>query len=118
MNVKSKITEVGASKFWTQEAIRHFKLLSLQSPKVCGTAAVPSGASTGSHEALELRDGERGRYMGKGVQKAIQKLKRQIADQLSEKMFLIKEVWIRSSVSLMARRINPSWEQIQFWGLP
>ncbi|MGI4850819.1 MAG: phosphopyruvate hydratase [Janthinobacterium lividum] len=36
-----------------------------------GTAAVPSGASTGSHEALELRDGDQKRYFGKGVQTAI-----------------------------------------------
>ena len=38
---------------------------------VMGRAAVPSGASTGGHEALELRDGDNGRYMGKGVRKAI-----------------------------------------------
>ncbi len=36
-----------------------------------GRAAVPSGASTGEHEALELRDGEKGRYLGKGVKKAV-----------------------------------------------
>ena len=38
---------------------------------VVGSAAVPSGASTGSREALELRDGDAGRYLGKGVQKAV-----------------------------------------------
>ena len=37
---------------------------------VVGTAAVPSGASTGEHEALELRDGDKKRYLGKGVLKA------------------------------------------------
>src|ERR1044071_9174940 len=36
-----------------------------------GRAAVPSGASTGEHEALELRDGDKGRYLGKGVAKAV-----------------------------------------------
>jgi enolase len=36
-----------------------------------GRAAVPSGASTGEHEACELRDGDKGRYLGKGVQKAV-----------------------------------------------
>src|SRR5688572_13567060 len=36
-----------------------------------GRAAVPSGASTGEHEALELRDGDQKRYLGKGVQKAV-----------------------------------------------
>jgi enolase len=37
-----------------------------------GRAAVPSGASTGIHEAVELRDGDKGIYLGKGVTKAIQ----------------------------------------------
>src|SRR5438093_11583790 len=36
-----------------------------------GRAAVPSGASTGAHEALELRDGDKGRYRGMGVQRAV-----------------------------------------------
>src|SRR5215510_12798910 len=36
-----------------------------------GRAAVPSGASTGEHEALELRDGEKSRFLGKGVAKAV-----------------------------------------------
>ena len=36
-----------------------------------GRAAVPSGASTGEHEALELRDGDKKRYLGKGVTKAV-----------------------------------------------
>ena len=36
-----------------------------------GRAAVPSGASTGTHEAVELRDGDRNRYLGKGVMKAV-----------------------------------------------
>jgi len=51
----------------------------------CGTlgrAAVPSGASTGEHEALELRDGDRNRYLGKGVQKAVANVKSQIAPVL------------------------------------
>jgi enolase len=37
-----------------------------------GRAAVPSGASTGEHEALELRDGDKARFLGKGVLKAVQ----------------------------------------------
>jgi len=39
---------------------------------VIGRAAVPSGASTGEHEAVELRDGDKNRYSGKGVQKAVE----------------------------------------------
>src|SRR5512137_3048416 len=44
-----------------------------------GRAAVPSGASTGEHEAVELRDGEKTRYLGKGTRKAVQNINRKIA---------------------------------------
>ncbi|MEM7613874.1 MAG: phosphopyruvate hydratase [Pseudomonadota bacterium] len=47
-----------------------------------GRAAVPSGASTGAHEAVELRDGDKGRYMGKGVLKAVQAANSEIADAI------------------------------------
>jgi len=47
-----------------------------------GRAAVPSGASTGVHEAVELRDGDKGRYMGKGVNKAIDNVNDIIAEAL------------------------------------
>jgi enolase 1/2/3 len=49
---------------------------------VMGRAAVPSGASTGEHEAIELRDGEADRYGGKGVQRAVQNIEEQIAPAL------------------------------------
>lgn len=49
---------------------------------ILGRAAVPSGASTGSREAVELRDGEAGRYDGKGVQKAVKNVNRIIAPRL------------------------------------
>src|SRR4030065_2194030 len=48
-----------------------------------GRAAVPSGASTGVHEALELRDGDKGRYLGKGVTKAVDNVNDAIAEELS-----------------------------------
>ena len=48
-----------------------------------GRAAVPSGASTGEHEAVELRDGDPTRYLGKGVQKAVQNVNTIIADALN-----------------------------------
>ena len=47
-----------------------------------GRAAVPSGASTGEREALELRDGDKARYLGKGVLKAIDNVNNQIAEEL------------------------------------
>ena len=48
-----------------------------------GRAGVPSGASTGEREALELRDGDKSRYLGKGVRKAIAHVNGEIADALT-----------------------------------
>ncbi len=47
-----------------------------------GRAAVPSGASTGEYEAVELRDGEKDRYLGKGVKKAVQNISKEITPAL------------------------------------
>lgn len=47
-----------------------------------GRAAVPSGASTGEHEAVELRDGDKSRYMGKGVKKAVDNVNNVIAQKV------------------------------------
>lgn len=52
---------------------------------VCGRAAAPSGASTGSREALELRDGDKSRYLGKGVKKAVSNVNSQIRTALLDK---------------------------------
>ena len=49
---------------------------------VMGRAAVPSGASTGIYEACELRDGDKGRYLGKGVQKAVENVNGEIAEAI------------------------------------
>jgi enolase len=49
-----------------------------------GRAAVPSGASTGAHEAVELRDGDKKRYLGKGVQKAVEAVNGEIFEALSD----------------------------------
>src|SRR5579863_9017885 len=50
-----------------------------------GRAAVPSGASTGEREALELRDGDRGRYGGKGVRKAVGNVNGEIAKAITNR---------------------------------
>ena len=50
---------------------------------IMGRAAVPSGASTGVHEALELRDGDKNRYGGKGVEKAVRHVNDVIAKALN-----------------------------------
>ena len=60
---------------------------------VMGRAAVPSGASTGSREAIELRDGDKGRYLGKGVLKAVEHVNTEISEAVlgldaSEQAFL------------------------------
>ena len=52
-----------------------------------GRAAVPSGASTGEREALELRDGDKSRYLGKGVQKAVANINGEIAQAIVGKEF-------------------------------
>ena len=62
---------------------------------VMGRAAVPSGASTGSREAIELRDGDKSRYLGKGVLKAVEHINSEIAEAIlgldaSEQAFLDK----------------------------
>ena len=62
---------------------------------VMGRAAVPSGASTGSREAIELRDGDKGRYLGKGVLKAVVHINHDIANAVigldaAEQAFLDK----------------------------
>ena len=49
-----------------------------------GRAAAPSGASTGSREALELRDGDKSRYLGKGVKKAVANVNSEIRSALMD----------------------------------
>ncbi|MCK5540104.1 MAG: phosphopyruvate hydratase, partial [Deltaproteobacteria bacterium] len=49
---------------------------------VIGRAAIPSGASTGIHEAVELRDGDQERYLGKGVSQAVENVNGEIADRI------------------------------------
>ena len=58
---------------------------------VTGRAAVPSGASTGSREALEMRDGDKGRYLGKGVQKAVEHVNTEIRELLVNEAFDVRD---------------------------
>ncbi|MBK5958265.1 phosphopyruvate hydratase [Rhodoplanes elegans] len=64
-----------------------------------GRAAVPSGASTGAHEAVELRDGDKARYAGKGVTKAVEAVNGEIYDAISgfdaEEQVLIDDTMIK-----------------------
>ncbi|MGB6408408.1 MAG: phosphopyruvate hydratase [Planococcus donghaensis] len=59
-----------------------------------GRAIVPSGASTGEHEAVELRDGDKSRYLGKGVLKAVEHVDVEIAEALEEKYSVLDQVSI------------------------
>jgi enolase len=65
---------------------------------VLGRAAVPSGASTGSREAIELRDGDKSRYLGKGVLKAVENVNTEIAEAIlgldAEEQHLIDQTLI------------------------
>ena len=65
-----------------------------------GRAAVPSGASTGAHEAIELRDGEPGRYGGKGVQTAVNSITNDIAAALEGKSVLDQAGIDRTMIAL------------------
>ena len=62
-----------------------------------GRAAVPSGASTGEHEAVELRDGDKSRYLGKGVQKAVENVNEVICNELID-MDALEQVEIDSTM--------------------
>jgi enolase len=61
-----------------------------------GRSIVPSGASTGEHEALELRDGDKKRFLGKGVLKAVKNINEQIAPHFSARTQHFSLVSIRS----------------------
>jgi enolase len=65
-----------------------------------GTAAVPSGASTGAHEAIELRDGDPGRFSGKGVRRAIENVEGEIADAVQGMDVLAQSELDRTLVEL------------------
>lgn len=61
---------------------------------IVGTASVPSGASTGEHEACELRDGDKSVYVGKGVLKAVQNVRNHIAPILEDEVDVTEQVEI------------------------
>jgi enolase len=64
------------------EEILQWRLRVVTSEGIIGRAAVPSGASTGIHEAVELRDGDKSQYMGRGVTKAVENVNTIINDEL------------------------------------
>jgi enolase len=83
-----------------------------------GRAAVPSGASTGVHEAVELRDGEKGRFMGKGVSKAVENVNTVIAQAL-EGMDALDQVAVdQALLELDGTETKGNWEPTPSWVYP
>jgi enolase len=79
---KTAITEIRAREILDSRGNPTISTQVFLSSGTVGKAAVPSGASTGKHEALELRDGDISRYFGKGVLKAVANVKEIIAPQI------------------------------------
>src|SRR2546429_5657156 len=67
----TKIESVGAREILDSRGYPTVEATVVVAGGASGTGAVPSGASTGTHEAIELRDGDRQRYGGKGVRRAV-----------------------------------------------
>jgi enolase len=79
---KTTIEKVTASEILDSRGNPTLRTWVSLSDQVRGTSSVPSGASTGKHEALELRDGDAGRYLGKGVLKAVSNVEKIIAPEI------------------------------------
>lgn len=80
----SAITHVNAREILDSRGNPTIEVEIMTSDSFYGRAAVPSGASTGELEACELRDGDKSRYLGKGVQKAVANVKEKIAPRLMD----------------------------------
>lgn len=83
-----------------------------------GRGAAPSGASTGEFEALELRDNDKGRYLGKGVTKAVENINTSINDTISgmdaSDIYAIDKAMIKAD----GTRTNQTLVQMQSWLFP
>ena len=78
----SEISEVRAREILDSRGNPTVEVEALLESGALGRAAVPSGASTGTREALELRDGDKGRYLGKGVTRAVENVNQTIAPEV------------------------------------
>jgi enolase len=79
----SQITDIYAREILDSRGNPTLEVEVFTESGVMGRAAVPSGASTGEREALELRDGDKKRYLGKGVRKAVDNVNEIIAEQIA-----------------------------------
>lgn len=80
-----------------------------------GRASVPSGASTGKLEALELRDQDEKRYCGKGVLKAVQAVNGIIADEIIGMNAADQNAIDKALIELDGTKTNQNLEQMQLW---
>src|SRR5579885_2350393 len=80
-----------------------------------GRAAVPSGASTGEHEAIELRDNDKSRYLGKGTRKAVENIVKKIAPALKGLDAADQTSLDQKLRSLDGTPNKASSEQMRFW---
>jgi len=87
----SKITKVFARQIIDSRATPTIEVDLWLEDGSFGRAAVPSGASTGTHEALELRDGDKSMYLGKGVLKAVENVKITISNEITGKEYATQE---------------------------
>src|SRR5665213_1486227 len=78
----SKISDIQAREILDSRGNPTIEVDVLLESGATGRAAVPSGASTGAHEAVELRDGEKERYGGKGVRRAVQNVEGEIFEAI------------------------------------
>ncbi|RAU83846.1 phosphopyruvate hydratase [Pontibacter arcticus] len=78
----SLITDIKARQIFDSRGNPTVEVDVITESGVLGRAAVPSGASTGIHEAVELRDGDKSKYMGKGVSQAVNNVNEKIAEEL------------------------------------
>ena len=78
----SQIVSVHAREILDSRGNPTIEVEVITSSGASGRAAVPSGASTGENEALELRDGDKNRYLGKGVLKAVYNVNSVIAEDI------------------------------------
>ena len=82
-----------------------------------GTAGVPSGASTGEHEAWELRDGDTTRYQGKGVTKAVDNIRNVIAPALIG-LEATEQTTADALMNSLDGSTRPNWGPTPFWVFP
>lgn len=83
-----------------------------------GSACAPSGASTGSREALELRDGDESRYLGKGVLKAVENINTIVADLLKGMDAVDQRALDKAMIDADGTETKPGWAQTPSWLYP